>query len=464
MLTIMAGGGPTSFWTRIWIVAGALMSLVSLGILTASAADCPGHPNALGTSRTIVIDPREHPRIGTMQYRETLPLRDHEVVLTFDDGPVPKHSNQVLDILAAECVKATFFIVGQQARANPANVRRLVADGHTVGTHTQNHPPRFDKLPVERAKQQIDDGIASTSAALTDPGAVAPFFRNPGLRRDQDIEDYLASRGIQLWSADFPADDWRHISPARVYQLAIQRLEAKGKGVLLLHDIQARTAVALPKILHELKARGYRIVHVVPATAERPATPTDPQEWQMRPPSEHVPVAHWPNIPSFVFTSTETLPAPALSDFDTPDGRPALPEHLSNPAYRAGNRVASWPRPAVAPQDDVTAELAVPSRDVFAVPEGVRVALRGAVSLPRLAGRTPMHGTPTRRAQTLGKLVAAKPAQNPAYFFAPPAANRSPQPGAKPPQATQQVRPAGRRGTSRQPMRWRPLYDNRWPV
>src|ERR1700722_17246540 len=70
----------------------------------ASAADCPGHPDALGTSRTLVVDPREHPRIGTMQYPETLPLADHEVVLTFDDGPLPRNSNKVLEILAAECV------------------------------------------------------------------------------------------------------------------------------------------------------------------------------------------------------------------------------------------------------------------------------------------------------------------------------------------------------------------------
>ncbi len=67
---------------------------------TVSAADCPGHPGALGTSRTLVVDPRQHPRIGTMQYAETLPLNDHEVVLTFDDGPLPRNSNQVLDILA----------------------------------------------------------------------------------------------------------------------------------------------------------------------------------------------------------------------------------------------------------------------------------------------------------------------------------------------------------------------------
>src|ERR1700744_6336972 len=123
----------------------------------ASAADCPGHPNALGTSRTLVVDPREHPRIGTMQYPETLPLADHEVVLTFDDGPLPRNSNQILDILASECIKATFFEIGNMARSSPEGVRKLRDAGHTIGTHTQTHPLTMNKMPIERAKAAIDD-------------------------------------------------------------------------------------------------------------------------------------------------------------------------------------------------------------------------------------------------------------------------------------------------------------------
>src|ERR1700754_196431 len=122
--------------------AAVLLLGMALGIAAepVSAADCPGNPTALGTSRTLVVDPRQHPRIGTMQYPETLPLADHEVVLTFDDGPLPKNSNKVLDTLAGECVKATFFTIGAQARANPAGVRKLLEAGHTIGTHTQTHP------------------------------------------------------------------------------------------------------------------------------------------------------------------------------------------------------------------------------------------------------------------------------------------------------------------------------------
>jgi peptidoglycan-N-acetylglucosamine deacetylase len=151
----------------------------------ALAADCPGHPNALGTSRTLVVDPREHPRLGIMQYSETLPLADHEVVLTFDDGPLPRNSNQVLEILASQCVKATFFTIGHMAQSSPEGVRKLRDAGHTIGTHTQDHPLSMNRMSIERARQEINEGIASVKAALgTDADTtLAPFFRIPGLLR-----------------------------------------------------------------------------------------------------------------------------------------------------------------------------------------------------------------------------------------------------------------------------------------
>src|SRR5258708_28887275 len=163
------------FRARLWDTFCVKLSIkLSLGMLaigvaagSASASDCSGNPGALGTSRTLVVDPREHPRIGIMQYAQTLPLEDHEVVLTFDDGPLPKYSNQILQILADQCVKATFFTIGSQANANPEGVRKVRDAGHTVATHTQNHPSNIHRLPIDRASKQIDDGIASVTAALT---------------------------------------------------------------------------------------------------------------------------------------------------------------------------------------------------------------------------------------------------------------------------------------------------------
>jgi len=124
--------------------------------------------------------------------------------------------------------------------------------------------------------------IASVSAALGDPSEVAPFFRIPGLLRATTVEDFLASKSLMTWSADFPADDWRHISASEVLRRALSRLEEKGKGVLLLHDMQPATVVALPRLLAELKKRGYRIVQVVPASASQPKTPTTTDQWLMK--------------------------------------------------------------------------------------------------------------------------------------------------------------------------------------
>src|ERR1700761_2826386 len=177
-------------WTASSLSPLVFSSLASVGLLAcvnapaaAFAADCPGHPDAIGTSRTLVVDPREHRLLGTMQYRETLPLEDHEVVLTFDDGPVPRNSNQVLEILASQCVKATFFTIGRMAQAFPEGVRKLRDAGHTIGTHTQNHPLNMNRMPIEHAQKEIDDGIASVKAALGDDAdaTLAPFLRIPGL-------------------------------------------------------------------------------------------------------------------------------------------------------------------------------------------------------------------------------------------------------------------------------------------
>src|SRR6516225_11727578 len=171
------GNAGCSMISHRWVgvVLGSWAVFVSH--LAAQAADCPGHPDAIGTSRTIVVDTRAHPRLGSMQYPETLPLRDHEVVLTFDDGPIPKNSNQVLQILADQCVKATFFEVGDQAKENPDGIRKLVAAGHTVGSHSYKHPLNFNKMSPQQAKQEIEAGIAPITAAMLDPSAMSPFFR-----------------------------------------------------------------------------------------------------------------------------------------------------------------------------------------------------------------------------------------------------------------------------------------------
>lgn len=254
--------------------------------LPAGAADCPGNPDAIGTSRTLVVDPRDHPRIGSFQYPQTLPLAEKEIVLTLDDGPRPLFTARVLDILARECVKATYFVIGRHAREFPDLVRRMHADGHTVAAHSESHPLSFPRLSAERLRREVQGSVATIAAILGDEQAVAPFFRIPGLLRSEAVERHINAAGMMAWSTDVMAHDWaRRITEPGIIRRALERLADKGhRGILLLHDIKARTAAALPELLRELKVRGYRIVHVVPATPGRPATPTQPEQWVFRPP------------------------------------------------------------------------------------------------------------------------------------------------------------------------------------
>jgi hypothetical protein len=116
-------------------------------------------------------------------------------------------------------------------------------------------------------------------AALGKDAQIAPFFRIPGLLRSNTVEGALQSRSLVTWSVDLVADDWHRITAKEIAQRALRRLEARGRGILLLHDIQPATALAMPMIFKGLKEGGYRIVHVVPAGPNRPKTYSEPQQW-----------------------------------------------------------------------------------------------------------------------------------------------------------------------------------------
>jgi peptidoglycan/xylan/chitin deacetylase (PgdA/CDA1 family) len=252
-----------------FIVALSVCILASMSI-SASADTCSGNPEALGTSRVLTINPGEFTLLGTMQYKQTLPLKDHEVVITFDDGPLPPYTNIILDTLASQCVKATYFLVGQMAHAYPSVVRRIYNEGHTIGTHSQRHPHAFQRLSMRRVEREVDGGINSVTAALGDAKALSPFFRVPGLGRTNAIEWFLEGKQLVTWSADVDTNDWwRGSSPAAIVKRTMRRLNATGRGIILMHDIHRATAMALPILLKELKANGYNVVHIM-AAGERP--------------------------------------------------------------------------------------------------------------------------------------------------------------------------------------------------
>jgi peptidoglycan-N-acetylglucosamine deacetylase len=339
----------------------------------AQAPDCPGHPDAIGTSRVITIDRSDYQRLGTLQYHQTLPLDDHEVVLTFDDGPIPPYSNQILDILGSQCVKATYFLVGEMAKAHPAVVRRIHDEGHAIGTHSQDHPLRFDRISDQKVRWEIDTGIDNVNGALGDAGGLAPFFRIPGFGRTDIVESELAARSLVVFSTDVVADDWfRRISASQIVARAISRLEEKGKGMLLLHDIHPWTVAALPGLLKALKDKGFHIVQVVPSATVAPGLIAGRSEltvaWStadqaVMDDSGNGPA--WPKLTDSPIAETSDLPAPDEGAFDPHDVLSRMAStadiEVDSPSVEAGTASSPWPYQALVELPSPGAQLPVPS-------------------------------------------------------------------------------------------------------
>ncbi len=243
---------------------GLALALWLAAVAAAQASDCP-RQGTLGTSRILTVDPAAYPRVGLKSFPQTLPLRDHEVVLTFDDGPWVSTTPKVLAALARECVRATFFLIGKPASEHPDLAQRIAAEGHTIGHHTWLHRSLLRLKPSE-ATAEIDRGIAADEMALhgvstTTPST--PFFRFPGFESTPATLDLLQTRGIAVFGADLWASDWIAMTPQQELKRLIDRLRIARKGIILLHDPKARTAAMLPAFLRFLRDNDYHVVHLV---------------------------------------------------------------------------------------------------------------------------------------------------------------------------------------------------------
>lgn len=238
-----------------------------------AAASCP-RPDALGTARTIAVDAKTTPRVGLKSFPQTLPLNDKEVVLTFDDGPFPATTGKVLAALSAECVQATFFVVGRNAQASPQMLKTMVRQGHSIGNHTWSHP-MLNQIGKDKALADIDKGFAAIDAALppAKPGAVR-LFRFPFFASTPTLLEAMENRGAVVFGADFWASDWLKMTPQQELDLLTSRLAHTRKGIILLHDSKEQTAAMLPGFLRYLKQNGYKVVHVVPAGDTSSISPT----------------------------------------------------------------------------------------------------------------------------------------------------------------------------------------------
>jgi len=223
-------------------------------------------PDGLGLTRIVQIDTTGGPEFGAQHLKGNDFLRDKEVVLTFDDGPWPGSTESVLKALADECLRATFFEVGEYARWHPEITKQVVDAGMTVGTHTWSHKDLARNSYAkdsEKAHWEIEMGNSSVQSAAAG-GKVAPFFRFPYLQQSPQATSYLAERNIAIFSTDIDSRDFAMHKPEQVVNSVMTQLEKRGKGIVLLHDFHRNTAEALPELLRELKLAGYKFVHLVP--------------------------------------------------------------------------------------------------------------------------------------------------------------------------------------------------------
>jgi peptidoglycan/xylan/chitin deacetylase (PgdA/CDA1 family) len=222
-------------------------------------------PSGMGLSRIVEIDTTGGPGFGVQDFNQYDFLREKEVVLTFDDGPWPDNTPAVLKALADNCLKGTFFEIGEHAKWHPQITKEVVEAGMTIGTHTWSHKDLARKPyanDLEQAKKEIEMGFSAVHMAAGVP--IAPFFRFPYLQHPPQLLAYFAERSIATFSTDLDSVDFRKRKGEQMVQSVMSQLEKRGKGIILMHDFQHSTAEGLPELIRQLQAGGYKVVHMVP--------------------------------------------------------------------------------------------------------------------------------------------------------------------------------------------------------
>lgn len=196
---------------------------------------------------------------------------DIKVALTFDDGPDPLYTPQILDVLRDHDVPATFFLIGMNANSNPDIVRRMVEEGHLVGNHTLTHPA-IEKLPPVQVTLEVNGAQRIFEEII---GRRTLFFRSPYVvytnPHDLDMDHLMAmsqttEMGYYNVLSDADPIDWKMDQSAEgIAQRAIDLVTKKGGRIVLLHDAggdRSNTVAALPLIITTLRAQGYEFVPV----------------------------------------------------------------------------------------------------------------------------------------------------------------------------------------------------------
>lgn len=196
-------------------------------------------------------------------------LEKGSVLLTFDDGPHPVYTKEILAILERYRVKAIFFQLGQnlgtvtdghaELTRNEDVEKEILSAGHAIGNHSFSHPflPKLDEAHVG---QEIDKTQALLNLIIPEDAHRTHMFRAPYGARNSMILGEVGERGLRsvLWNVD--SLDWSDPIPESIVHRILQELDHAGRGIILMHDIHPKTVIALPILLDELIKRGYHFV------------------------------------------------------------------------------------------------------------------------------------------------------------------------------------------------------------
>ena len=182
-----------------------------------------------------------------------------EIVFTFDDGPNPKTTPLVLDLLASRHIHAVFFLVGEMAGNRnpkvPALIQRILRDGHVIATHTMTHKD-LCRVSEPAAVRDLDDGKATVEQVAGVPTA---WFRTPYGARCERVERLLAERHLAHFHWDIDPQEWKNKNGDVTAAYIIKRIQhLQDRAVLLMHDTKAATVVALPQVLDWIEAENAR--------------------------------------------------------------------------------------------------------------------------------------------------------------------------------------------------------------
>ena len=177
-------------------------------------------------------------------------------VPTFDDGPLPPWTDKVLDALKQAEVKATFFVVGNMARAYPDTLKRIVAEGHELGVHSDTHPLGFEHLTEAQVRKEFADADATIKKIV---GFVPRIVRIPGGANSRAIRAELKGRIIVGWGKHSDPEDWKYRDTKRTVHVVSAMPPDE---ILLLHDIVPTTSVSVSAILANYQQKGSRFITV----------------------------------------------------------------------------------------------------------------------------------------------------------------------------------------------------------